>query len=62
MNIDEMNMEQVEARVAEIRAQLDGDGEIDATALNAELDQLEARRQAIESAAEERPIHWLLVK
>lgn len=54
MNIDEMNMEQVEARVAEIRAQLDGDGEIDAAALNAELDQLEARRQAIESAAEER--------
>mgnify|MGYP002512966127 CR=1 FL=1 len=54
MNIEEMNMEQVEARVAEIRAQLDGDGEIDATALNAELDQLEARRQAIESAAEER--------
>ena len=53
MNIDEMNMEQVEARVAEIRAQLDGDGEIDAAARRdaertvlAEIDRLAGRRAA----------------
>ena len=54
MNIESMNMEQVEARVAEIRALLDGDGEIDAAALNTELDQLEARKHALEAAANER--------
>ena len=51
MNIETMTMEQVEARRAEIRAMLDGDGEIDARALNDELDKLEERQKAIEAEA-----------
>lgn len=49
-----MTMEQVEARRAEIKALIDGDGEIDANALNEELDKLDARKKAIEAEAAER--------
>lgn len=52
--ISEMNMEEVQNRVAEIRSVLNGDGEIDTAALNAELDQLEARKAELEKAAEDR--------
>lgn len=54
MNIEDMTMEQVEARRAEIKALIDGDGEIDANALNEELDKLDARKKAIEAEAAER--------
>lgn len=54
MNIENMTMEQVEARRAEIKALIDGDGEIDANALNEELDKLDARKKAIEAEAAER--------
>ncbi len=54
MEIEKMNMEQVEARCAEIKTMLDGDGEIDVRALSEELDQLDARKKAIEAEAEEK--------
>lgn len=51
---NEMNMEQVEARLAEIATVLDGE-DVDVEALNAEVDELLARKQAIiDEAAEKR--------
>lgn len=42
-----MNLEQVEARLAEIRAQLDGDAACDVDKLTAEVDALNARRKEL---------------
>lgn len=56
MNINEMTMEQVEARMAEIETELNGEN-IDVEALNAEVDELVARKQAIvQEAAEKRAL------
>lgn len=53
---NEMNMEQVEARLAEIQTVLDGEN-VDVEALNAEVDELLARKQAIvDEAAEKRSL------
>ena len=53
---NEMNMEQVEARLAEIATVLDGE-DVDVEALNAEVDELLARKQAIiNEAAEKRSL------
>ena len=53
---NEMNMEQVEARLAEIATVLDGEN-VDVEALNAEVDGLLARKQAIiNEAAEKRSL------
>ena len=54
MNINEMNMDQVQARLAEIRALLDGEAECDVEALTAEVDALEARASEIRANAEAR--------
>ena len=58
MEIKEMNMEQIEARKSEISEMLNGDtSELDIQALNAEVDELEARKQAIAvEAAEKRAL------
>ena len=54
--MDELNMEQVEARLAEIKTVLDGE-DVDVEALNAEVDGLLARKQAIiDEAAEKRSL------
>lgn len=53
MEIKEMTMEQVEARLAEITAEVEGEG-ADIEALNAEVDQLVERQSAIRQAAEEK--------
>lgn len=56
MEIKEMTMEQVEARMAEIDTELNGEN-IDIEALNAEVDELVARKQAIvQEAAEKRAL------
>lgn len=56
MNINEMTMEQVEARMAEIQTVLDGE-DVDVESLNKEVDELIARKQAIvEEAAEKRSL------
>ena len=53
---NEMNMEQVEARLAEIATVLDGE-DVNVEALNAEVDELLARKQAIiNEAAEKRSL------
>ena len=54
MNVEKMTMEQVEARISEIRTLVNGDGDIDADALNTELDALEARRTTLRNEAEQR--------
>lgn len=54
MNIEDMNMEQVKSRMAEIRKMLDEKGEINAAELNEELDKLEARKKTLEDEAEQR--------
>lgn len=54
MNIESMNMEQVKARMAEIRKMLNEDGEINVAELNEELDKLEARKKTLEDEAEQR--------
>lgn len=53
MEIKDMTMEDVEARLAEIKAEIDGEG-ADIEALNAEVDQLVERQSAIKQAAEEK--------
>ena len=53
MEIKEMTMEQVEARLAEIKAEVEGEG-ADIEALNAEVDQLVERQSAIRAEAEEK--------
>lgn len=53
MEINEMNMEQVEARMAEIATELDAEG-ADIEKLSAEVDQLSQRKTAIIQAAEEK--------
>ena len=53
MEIKEMTMEQVEARLAEITAEVEVEG-ADIEALNAEVDQLVERQSAIRQAAEEK--------
>lgn len=53
MDINEMTIEQIEARMAEIETMIDGEG-ADLEALNAEIDQLVARKSAIKEAAEEK--------
>ena len=56
MEIKEMTMEQVEARMAEIETMLDGEN-VDVEALNSEVDELVARKQAIvQEAAEKRAL------
>ncbi|MBQ8921049.1 MAG: phage major capsid protein [Oscillospiraceae bacterium] len=45
-----MTIEQVEARLTEIRTQLDGDADCDITALTAEVDALQARRAELKNA------------
>lgn len=53
MEINEMNMEQVEERLAQIRTEIDGEN-ADIEALNAEVDSLIERQSAIRAAAEEK--------
>lgn len=53
MNINEMTMEQVEARMAEISTALEAE-DADIEALNTEVDELVARKQAIKDAAIEK--------
>lgn len=53
MEIKDMTMEDVEARLAEIKTEIDGEG-ADIEALNAEVDQLVERQSAIKQAAEEK--------
>ena len=53
MEINEMNMEQVEARMAEIATELDAE-DADIEKLSAEVDQLSQRKTAIIQAAEEK--------
>lgn len=53
MEIKDMTMEDVEARLAEIKTEIDGEG-ADIEALNAEVDQLVERQSAIRQAAEEK--------
>lgn len=53
MEIKDMTMEEVEARLAEIKAEIDGE-DADIEALNAEVDQLVERQSAIRQAAEEK--------
>lgn len=53
MEIKDMAMEDVEARLAEIKTEIDGEG-ADIEALNAEVDQLVERQSAIRQAAEEK--------
>ena len=53
MEINEMNMEQVEARLAEIEKELEAEG-ADLEALNKEVDGLNERKHAIEQAAAEK--------
>ena len=56
MEIKEMTMEQVDARMAEIDTELNGEN-VDIEALNAEVDELVARKQAIiQEAAEKRAL------
>lgn len=54
MKIDEMNMSDVQKRMAEIRTSLEGDGKVDLDALNTEMDQLETRADKIKKDAEAR--------
>ena len=53
MNINEMTMEQVDARMEEIRTALEAE-DADIEALNKEVDELVARKQAIKDAAIEK--------
>lgn len=53
MEINEMNMEQVEERLAQIRTEIDGEN-ADIEALNAEVDSLIERQSAIRAEAEEK--------
>ena len=53
MEINEMNIEQIEARMAEISTELEGEG-ADVEKLSAEVDQLIERKQALVKAAEEK--------
>ena len=53
MEIKEMTMEQVEARLAEIKTEIDGEG-ADIEALSAEVDALEERQSAIRAEAAEK--------
>ena len=53
MEIKDMQMEDIEARLAEITKEIDGEG-ADIEALNAEVDQLVERQSAIKQAAEEK--------
>lgn len=53
MEIKDMTMEDVEARLAEIKTEIDGE-DADIEALNAEVDQLVERQSAIKQAAEEK--------
>ena len=53
MDFNEMTMEQVESRMAEIQTALDGE-DVDVQALNAEVDGLLARKQAIVDEANEK--------
>lgn len=53
MDINEMTIEQIEARMAEIETQIESEG-ADLEALNAETDELIARKAAIKEAAEEK--------
>ena len=53
MEVKEMNMEEIEARLAEIRGLIDAE-DADIDALTAEVDQLEERKKEIETAAEAR--------
>lgn len=53
MEIKDMNMEQVEERIAAIQAELDGEN-VDVDALKAEVDELLARKEAIVSEAAEK--------
>ena len=53
MEIKDMQMEDIEARLAEITKEIDGEG-ADIEALNAEVDQLVERQSAIRQAAEEK--------
>lgn len=53
MEIKEMNIEQVEERMNAIQAELDGEG-ADIEALNAEVDELISRKQAIANEAAEK--------
>ena len=53
MEIENMNMEQIEARMAEIETEASAEG-ADLTALNAEMDALVERKAAIEAAAAEK--------
>ena len=53
MEIKDMNMEQVEERLAAIPTELDSEG-ADVEALNAEVDQLIARKEAIKAEAAEK--------
>lgn len=54
MNISEMNMDQVNDRLAEIRTLLEGTEECDVEALTAEVNELEARASVIRAEAEAR--------
>lgn len=53
MEVKEMNMEEIETRLAEIRGLIDAE-DADIDALTAEVDQLEERKKEIEAAAEAR--------
>lgn len=53
MEIKDMSMEQVEARLAEIKTEIDGEG-ADIEALSAEVDSLEERQSAIRAEAAEK--------
>lgn len=53
MEIKDMNMEEIEARIAEITTEIDGEG-ADIEALNAEVDQLVERQSAIRAEAAEK--------
>lgn len=54
MEIKEMNMEQVEARLAEIEETLKSDGDYDVAELKTEFTALQEQRKAIEAAAAEK--------
>lgn len=53
MEIKDMTMEQIEARLAEIKTEIDGEG-ADIEALSAEVDSLEERQSAIRAEAAEK--------